>query len=142
MGRRSALLCGIAVLLLGSVGRSTDVEIAVVVHPSRHVSLDVEDVARIFLKKQHFWDDGSTIVPLNREAGSALREAFSRRVLHLSSSALAQYWDQQYFLGTFPPATLASNEAMKRYIAAEPNAIGYIDPSTADPSVRVVLLLR
>jgi ABC-type phosphate transport system substrate-binding protein len=102
----------------------------------------LDEVARIFLKKERFWDDGSTIIPLNREAGSPIREVFSRRVFHLSSAALAQYWDQQYFLGTFPPATLASNEAVKRYIASEPNAIGYIDPSTADPSVRIVLLIR
>jgi ABC-type phosphate transport system substrate-binding protein len=139
MGRRAALACSVAVLLLAPSVRSADVPIAVIVHPSRRVTLDTDDVARIFLKKQRFWDNGAAIIPLNREAGSALRESFSRRVFGFSSAGLAGYWNEQYFLGTFPPATLASSEAMKNYVASEPNAIGYVEASAADGSVRIVL---
>lgn len=111
----------------------------VIVHPNRPIALGVDDVARIFLKKQRFWDDGSAIVPLNREAQSALREAFSRRVFGMSSAALATYWNQQYFLGVLPPPTLSSSEAVKRYVASEPGAIGYVEATVADDSVRVAL---
>src|SRR5438034_881747 len=79
--------------------RPADVAIAVIVHPSRNQPLPLDDVARIFLKKQRFWDDGAPIVPLNREAESPLRERFSRRIFGMSSSALAAYWNDQYFLG-------------------------------------------
>jgi ABC-type phosphate transport system substrate-binding protein len=101
----------------------------------------VQDVHNIFLKKRRFWDDGQPIVPLNREAGSALREAFSRRVLGGASSAFVGYWNDQYFHGVFPPATLSSSDAVKRYVAADRNAIGYIWDSEVDDSVRVVLRL-
>jgi ABC-type phosphate transport system substrate-binding protein len=139
MGRRAALACGVVVLLLAPPVRSADVPIAVIVHPSRHVTLGLDDVTRIFLKKQRFWDDGEPIIPLNREVGSTLRESFSRRVFGFSTAGLAGYWNEQYFLGTLPPATLASSEAVKRYVASEPNAIGYVEANAADRSVRIVL---
>ena len=74
--------------------------------------------------------------------GSELREAFSRWIFDAGSAALAGYWNEQYFLGMFPPATLSSTLAVKRYVAAEPNAIGYIESATVDSSVRVVLELK
>jgi len=83
----------------------------------------------------------SPIVPLNREAGSKLREAFSQRVFDSSSAALAEYWNEQYFLGMFPPATLSSTLAVKRYVAVEPNAIGYVESAAVDGTVRVALEL-
>lgn len=141
MAQRRGLLLSLAIFFVASTARSADVAIAVVVHPSRKVALRVEDVARVLLRKQRFWEDGSPIVPLNREAGSDLREAFSRRIFGAASSALATYWNEQYFLGTFPPATLSSSQAVKRYVAAEPNAIGYIEASAVDQSVRVALEL-
>ncbi len=60
----------------------------------------------------------------------------------MSSGALAAYWNDQYFLGTFPPVTLSSTEAVKRYVASDPNAIGYVEASSVDSTVRVVLDLR
>lgn len=134
------VLCFVVLLVATSV-QPMDAAIVVIVNPHRHVTLRVEDVAHIFLRKHRFWEDGSPIVPLNREAGSILREAFSHRVLGVTSTALAAYWNQQYFLGTMPPATLSSNEAVKRYVATDPNAIGYIDANAVDKSVRVVLEL-
>src|SRR5437773_5171047 len=115
--RRAAPLLVLALSLVATSARPADVAIAVIVHPSRNQPLPLDDVARIFLKKQRFWDDGAPIVPLNREAESPLRERFSRRIFGMSSSALAAYWNDQYFLGTFPPVTLSSTEAVKRYVA-------------------------
>jgi ABC-type phosphate transport system substrate-binding protein len=140
--RRAAPLLALALSLVASSARPADVAIAVIVHPSRNQPLPLDDVARIFLKKQRFWDDGAPIVPLNREAESRLRERFSRKVFGMSSSALAAYWNDQYFLGTFPPVTLSSTEAVKRYVASDPNAIGYVEASSVDSTVRVVLDLR
>jgi ABC-type phosphate transport system substrate-binding protein len=141
MVRRPTFLLCAAILFLAVTARPADLTIAVIVHPSRVVALQVDDAARIFLKKQRFWDDGSPIVPLNRDAGSDVREAFSRGVFGRASSALAAYWNEQYFLGTFPPATLSSSEAVKRYVAADPNAIGYVVSTAVDSTVRIALQL-
>ena len=54
---------------------------------------------------------------------------------------LSRYWNERYFLGVLPPATLASDSAVRQYVAARPDAIGYIDARNLDDSVRVVLRL-
>jgi ABC-type phosphate transport system substrate-binding protein len=38
-------------------------------------------------------------------------------------------------------ATLSSTEAVKRYVASDPNAIGYVDAGYVDSTVRLVLEL-
>lgn len=113
--------------------------LAVIVHPSRADRLGTADVARIFLRRQRFWRDGSPIVPLNREPGSDARETFSRSVLGGDSARWASYWNDAYFNGVFPPAVLSSSAAVKRYVASQPGAIGYVDPADVDDTVRVAL---
>ena len=43
--------------------------------------------------------------------------------------------------GEFPPATLASDEAVVRFVAANANAIGYLVGTDGGSSVAVVLVL-
>jgi len=62
-------------------------------------------------------------------------------VLPRSETDLADYWNRQYFYGVLPPATLASTAAVLRYVAADPNAVGYVPLSEVDDSVTVVLHL-
>jgi len=116
--------------------------VAVIVHPQRHAALSVDEVAQIYLRRKRFWDDGAVIVPLNLPSQAPLRALFSRLVLDQTETRLADYWNRQYFYGIFPPATLASTEAVRRYVAADPNAIGYVPVSEVDGSVRVILHLE
>jgi len=117
------------------------VTLAVIVNPKRSDHLDRHDVARIFLRAHRFWDDGTPIVPLNLEAGTALRATFAARVLALDQARLAAYWNEQYFHGVFPPTVLASTAAVKRYVASDPRAIGYLDARDVDDTVKIVLKL-
>ena len=118
---------------------SDEPALAIVVHRERTTALGIEDVAHIYLRRRRFWEDGAPIVALNREAGTATRAAFSRRVLRADPAKLEEYWNQKYFEGIFPPTVLSSGAAVKRYVAADRNAIGYIDWNEVDDSVRVVL---
>ena len=135
---------GTLALLLLSVSTpacAAELLLAVIVHPSRTDMPTRADVARIYLQRRHFWSDGTPIVPLNREPVSAVREAFSGRVLGNDSAHFAAYWNAQYFHGVFPPVVLSSGSAVKRYVAADPGAIGYVDVSEVDDSVRAVLTI-
>ena len=138
--RHLALLLA-AGLSLGAIGSVTahDSAIVVIVHPTRTETLTEADVANIYLARRRFWGDGSPIVALNLPAATPLRERFSRRVLHGDSTHLASYWNEQYFRGVFPPPVLASTDAVKRYVASDPQAIGYVDASEADDGVRILL---
>jgi ABC-type phosphate transport system substrate-binding protein len=138
-------LLGIALaltILAPSSIAGQEVRVAVIVHPGRRAELSIEEIAQIYLRRKRFWDDGATIVPLNLPSQAPLRARFSRTVLQQSETRLADYWNRQYFYGILPPTTLASTEAVRRYVASDPNAIGYVPVSEVDGSVHVVLQLE
>lgn len=142
MGRRLLGLAAVLTLLAPTRGAGEAIDIVVIIVPPRRTSqLSLKDVAQIYLKRRRFWDDGSPVVPLKLSSGTPLRERFSRAVLRESEARLAEYWNRQYFCGIFP-ATLASTEAVRRYVASDPNAIGYLPGSEVDGSVRALLHLR
>jgi ABC-type phosphate transport system substrate-binding protein len=116
-------------------------EIAVIVNRDRTTQLDREEVAQIFLKKRRFWDDGTPMLPVNQSAGAATRASFDRAVFGAGARRLSVYWNRAYYGGVLPPATLASDEAVRRFVVSEPRAIGYIRADVVDTSVRVVLIL-
>jgi hypothetical protein len=136
MARLATLLMLVGMLLADSSPAEEHPELVVITHPSRAIAIDADDVRRIFLKQRRFWSDGAPIVPINQEDG-VLRERFDRELLQSEPARLAAYWDRRYFEGVFPPITLASDEAVRRYVAAKPNAIGYVDARAVDESVRV-----
>jgi ABC-type phosphate transport system substrate-binding protein len=115
--------------------------LAVIVNAEREDTLTTEEVARIYLKQRRFWSERESIVPINREADSDIRKAFTERVFADEARRLNTYWNRQYYKGVMPPLTLASDEAVRRFVALEPNAIGYISESWLDASVRAVLFL-
>jgi ABC-type phosphate transport system substrate-binding protein len=115
---------------------------AVIVHPERQAELSTDEVAQIYLRRKRFWNDGTPIVPLNLPSEVPLRTRFSRLVLQQTEPRLADYWNRLYYDGILPPATLASTEAVRRYVAADKNAIGYVPAAEVDGSVRVILHLE
>lgn len=136
--RIAGLALGLA-CATGTVARAQ--ELAVIVHRDRDASLDLHQLAQIYLKTRRHWPDGSQIIPVNRDARSRVRERFSQLVFGESARHQALYWNRQYFQGVLPPATLASDEAVRRFVATEPLAIGYLDTAAVDGSVRVVFRL-
>ena len=129
----------IVTLLAGAPAFAED--IAVIVHGERRVRLDREEIAQIYLKKRRFWGDRTSILPVNRNAGTDTRKLFDRLVFGAGTRRLPVYWNRAYFRGVLPPATLASDEAVRRFVESEPRAIGYIRAGAVDNSVRVILLL-
>lgn len=104
--------------------------------------MSLAEIRAIFLKQQLLWSDGQPIIPVNRQAGSGAREAFSHAVFDQSSRRLAAYWNRRYFdAGEFPPATLASEEAVLRFVASNSNAIGYVTAATPGDGVATVVEL-
>lgn len=138
--RLVGMLCCLLVLA-GSGVAADERTLAIIVHPSRPDRPSRVDIERMYLRQRRFWDDGSPIVPLNRGAAETERDVFSHAILNKDGAQLESFWNEQYFHGVFPPAVVSSSEAMRRYVAADRNAIGYVwsDEVTAD--VHVVLTL-
>ena len=114
-------------------------EVAIIVHPSNNNSLDENSIKRIFLGKNKKFDNGNKIIPMNQNQGANARTEFGKKVLSKSDSQLKAYWSKLIFTGKGTPPDEKSNDAeILKFIANTPDAIGYIDASAVDDSVKVV----
>jgi ABC-type phosphate transport system substrate-binding protein len=102
-------------------------------------SLTVTELRRIFMKQTRMWPHAESVVPVDWDATSAIRRAFSRRVLNRSVREMAEYWVQQSVTqGLAPPSTQKSSRAVLRFVASVPGAISYVPPSEVNDSVNIV----
>jgi ABC-type phosphate transport system substrate-binding protein len=93
----------------------------------------LSEIAAIYLLRLTTWPDGSHIVPVNREATSALRAEFTSRVLQEDNADLATYWNEMHYMGKMPPVVQESRQAMIAFVRNVPGAIGYISGSRPPP---------
>lgn len=104
-------------------------------------SLSAGKLAAIYLLKVTSWPDGEGIVPVNREASSAVRAMFSDVVLRQSPAALNTYWNQMHFKGKVFPTVQESDQAVLAFVQKVPGAIGYISASVYPKNVKVLAKL-
>jgi ABC-type phosphate transport system substrate-binding protein len=128
-------------LALAAVASTAQAEVVVIVSAKSHVKqLTADQTAKIFLGKAGSFPDDGDAVPVDQAEGSAVRDEFYSKVVRKSPSQLSAYWAKVIFTGDgHPPEILESNTAVKKAVAKNPNAIGYIDKSAVDKSVRVIL---
>ena len=133
--RHSLMLCA----LLCTATVQADVVVVVSARsPVTHLSAD--HVAKIFLGKINTYPGGGNAAPLDQPEGSATRDEFYIKVANKSASQLTAYWAKVIFTGNgYPPQLLDGNAAVRRAVAVNPNAIGYIEKSAVDSTVRVIL---
>jgi len=113
----------------------------IVAGDSRVKRISRQQLAHIYLKKIQIDDRGRRWIPLNLEAASRFRRAFSRALFKQFPEEMGTYWNIQYFQGVSPPYVVGSEEAMVSFVADTPGAIGYIPPCQRDDRVKVVLTL-
>lgn len=128
------LVSVVALLLSASLAQA---ELAVIVNPQNPVAkLSADEAAQYFLGKS------KTLTPLDYTDGTGPRSAFYSRVLQKDPSQVKAIWTKLVFTGKgVAPRELPSVAEMKKAVAANPNAIGYVDKSAVDDSVKVVFTL-
>ncbi len=117
-----------------------DTAFVVIVNKANPVkTLPLLELRRIFMKQTRMWPHAESIVPVDWDATSPIREGFSQRVLARSVREMADYWVQQSVTqGLSPPSTQRSTRALLRFVASVPGAIGYVPAGEADDSVSVI----
>ncbi len=124
---------------MSAMSASADV-VVVVSTKSAVTRLTAEQITRIFLGKTDAFPNGGNAIPVDQAEGTTIRDEFYSKVTNKSSSQVTAYWARIIFTGDGqPPKSLQGNVTVKRAIADNPHAIGYIDKSAVDSSVRVVL---
>lgn len=128
-------------LLLGlSVGSAAADVVVVVSAQSPLTALTREQVVDIFLGKTSRFPDGSRAVPIDRLEGSAQRDEFYLKFAVRSPAQVKAHWSKIIFTGRGqPPQEIASASELKKAIAENPNAIGYMEQKLVDASVKVLL---
>ena len=117
--------------------------VAVVSAKSPVTSLNASQVADIFLGKTSRFPDGSQAVPIDQVEDSPARERFYAAFTGKSPAQVKAHWSKIIFTGRGQPPRQVSNSAeARKLVAANPNAIGYIDASLVDDSVRVLALAK
>jgi phosphate transport system substrate-binding protein len=144
MSARSSLAIAVALLALGPAGQGWPVsaaEVAIIVHPDNPVNeLSPAETARIFLQEQRYWPNGQRIYLVLQEAGAEEKQVMLKRVYQMDDAQLKKFWLGKLFRGEIAefPHTLASNEAVKRFVSQAPNAIGFVGVSALDDSVKAL----
>jgi len=128
-------------LAAAALAANAQAEVVVIVSAKSHITrLTADQAAKIFLGKASTFPDDGNAMPVDQAEGSAVRDEFYSKVVRKSPSQLSAYWAKVIFTGDgHPPEILESNTAVKKAVAKNPNAIGYIDKSAVDKSVRVIL---
>ena len=112
--------------------------IVVIVHKDNVNAVDFNYVQQLYVGAVRGWPDGTPAFVLDQPDGSPGREIFSSSVLRRSPANVRAIWAQNIFTGRGLPPKVATDEEVKRMVAGNRNAIGYISASGLDSSVRVI----
>ena len=132
---RSTLLAGL-LALAGAAVRADPVVVAAAASPLE--TLGPDDVARIFLGKTETTPAGHHVVPVDQPEGVPVREQFYRQLTGKTAAQLRAYRARLIFTGQGQPPRQLSLEALARFLAANPSAIGYCDRGAVPAGLRIL----
>lgn len=122
------------ILALTAQARSDEI---VVVMGAGAPALTKDQVASIFLGRNN------KLKPVDLPESNPLRAAFYKRATDRDPPQIKAVWSRLTFTGQGqPPKEMPDAVAVKKAVAADPKAVGYIDKADLDASVKVVLALN
>jgi ABC-type phosphate transport system substrate-binding protein len=144
MPKRALLLLAVLVCLVTwpNAVHALDQAFVVIAAPgATEHKLTRDTVARIFMRRQNYWENGDRTQAVNLPVNHPLRRLFSQTVLGSAPEALEDYWRDMYFHGVLPPHVLASEEAVVLFVSSTPGAIGYVSSCSAGQRLNIVLIV-
>lgn len=131
---KKMLIIIVSQLLLAAAANADEV---VVIGNPASAPLTKDQVADLFLGKAQ----GMKL--FDQPASAPLKAAFYQQVSGHDLSQVKATWSRLIFTGkATPPKELPDSAAVKKAVAADPKAIGYIEKSAVDGSVKVILTLK
>lgn len=118
-------------------------DIAVIVAPNSTLQqLNIREVSDMYLGRIKT-AAGERLLILEHPRESLLRERFYKRVNGMDLSRVDAYWARLQFSGEdLPPLAVDDNRGMLDMIRRNRHAVGYVDASAANGSVRTVLTIK
>ncbi|CAN7455447.1 phosphate ABC transporter substrate-binding protein [Aquipseudomonas alcaligenes] len=127
-------------LLIAAAGLSAatlaSAEVAVIVNAGASASPSQSDVANIFLGKN------KSLKGVDQKDWNATKEKFYTVVTSKNEAQLKSYWSGLVFTGKGQPLpTVAGDADVVAKVAAEADAIGYVDKAAVTDKVKVLFTL-
>jgi len=109
-------------------------EVVVVANPkAAEASMTKDQVAQFFLGKS------TSMTPVDQPESAPIRAEFYKKVTDKDASQVKALWSKLLFTGKATmPKEVPDSAAVKKAVAADPKAIGYIEKSAVDGSVKVL----
>ncbi len=99
-------------------------------------------LGRFYLGQNKAFGNGQMVEVADQAMGTAISKEFYKKVLDMSEGELSRYWAKRRFTRKFkPPEIISGDAAMKQWVAATPNSLGYIDSKSLDSSVKLLLII-
>jgi len=129
--RKLKLAACFSVLVVGAGMAHADV-VVVVSSKSTTTTLTADEISQIYLGKS------KSMKPVET-SGSPIRSQFYSKVAGKDEAQVKAIWSKLVFTGkATAPKELPSSAEVVKAVAADPEAIGYIEKSAVDSSVKVV----
>jgi len=141
--RRKVLLgCALAALLaLSPIALAG--EVVVTGAKSSLNALDRDQVRDLFLGHMSTLPTGRNATLVDQPQSSPLRDEFYLKVANKSAAQARALWAKLYFTGRgVPPREGLDSADVKRIVNSTPDAIGYIEESALDSSVKVIFVVK
>ncbi|PHV08232.1 hypothetical protein CSQ96_06085 [Janthinobacterium sp. BJB412] len=91
---------------------------------------------------QFFLGKSAMFTPIDQAESSAIRADFYHKVADKDPAQVKAIWSKLVFTGkATPPKEYNSDAEVKKAVAADPKAIGYINKNSVDDTVKVILSL-
>ena len=114
-------------------------QVVVVGAKSPATTLSKDQVAALFLGKSTQLPGAGIPVLYDHLEAAEIRQQFYTKVTDKTPSQVKAVWSRLVFSGKgSPPKEVASSADVKKAVSANPDAVGYIEKSAVDSSVKVV----
>lgn len=126
------------------LAQAASAQVAVIVNlKSPMASMTPEQVSAVFLGKSNTLPSGTTAVPADLPDSSGARDQFYSKAAGKTGAQVKATWARLTFSGkATPPKELTTAADVKKFVANNPDAIGYIEKSAVDNTVKVVLIVE
>ena len=134
---KNNIIAAALVAALGAVALPASAEVVVIVSQKNPATrMFSEQASQFFLGKSNLF------TPVDLPESSTVRAEFYKKVADKDTAQVKALWSKLVFTGkATAPKEYASAAEVKKAVAADPKAIGYIEKSAVDDTVKVILTL-
>lgn len=126
------------VLGLSTIAPPALAELVLVIHPQNETKSMTNSQAA-----QYFLGGSVQFMPIEQAAGSPIRLEFYKKVLEKEPTQVQAIWARIVFTGKGkPPKEVKTSDEVKKAIRENVNAIGYIEKSAVDDTVKVIATIH